>query len=443
MPLSNKGVYSMINAKGGGIEHLIKVLYKARDTLVSAQHNKTIQTDDENEDHIKELMEVRALYRTRKGYRIHPKLSQFVNYFLETETSQYINTQFAERLEEIEQLSKDYLDYKLAQHSKREMESLDILESVVYELITDIEESCQRLRNRIENDFGYGKNLNQKFRENQQAIDQAGKLSDGLKAFTFLRLTEIASENINLNELLCHELAEGISRSQIELTHIIARLRELMMRYRARIQDRDLVSYFNQFLESESSWEFNLDFYMDSNNDDFECAKFNLVTPLVLSSVPDIDDDDSDSELTSITESMLSRSTHERTVKDLGINEPKVVDDEKEVIVEITDNIEQHCDEFLELVVRKQQTISAIAYYEDNKGFDGENTGLLDCEKDIWLFALLSYLQSMLKEKRERIHLDIIGEQSYLSENEKYGYGNLHIEDINVRLRKHVQRTNN
>ncbi|MDK9789998.1 hypothetical protein [Vibrio sp. D431a] len=419
-------------SKHGGVEHLLKLLDSGKDVLVKAYVEGTVTEDFNNAGRIAKLCEGRALIRTARGYRVHPKLEGFFNYFLETEASQYLNTQHAERIPEISELCDRYLELKLKGSNKKlQDDTFDLLEAVVYELIMDLTESCRRLRARVEDDFGYGKTLHQKRLENEKAVLQAERLVKGLKSFSFRLLAEFASDCTEINSLLCGELYTAIRRCQADLEVTMERLRALMLKYREREKDRDLISSFDKFLDQEHEWVVDLDSYFPDEKDLEEQAllqKFHVAEGLELASCPDIDDCDQDDDLTSITEAMLTSSNSEREVKELKISEALEFSeevDEREVELE---EIESHCDNLFTKVFETESSMSAVDYYNSIESLNSDMP--LQCDLDVWLFGVMSFYGAMTSENKETFICEGVGERTYKPDGFTESYGNTHIEDV-------------
>ncbi|WP_253820217.1 hypothetical protein [Vibrio campbellii] len=247
-------IRSQSNGKHGGVGHMLRLISQANNTLAQIFENGTVRETHENANDLRKLKEARVVIVTSRGYRVHPKMEALMNYFLETEASSFLGTQHAERIPEMQDLALEYLEAKLNGKREQETDRFNTLEGVVYEITMDLQESCRRLRSRISYDFGYGNTLVQKQKENQLAIDQAEKLVSGMKAFSFKLLSDIAGENSELNTLFCVEMHHAIRGCQQELGSILNQLRALMMKYRNRERDKDLINAFDRFIDQEPHW---------------------------------------------------------------------------------------------------------------------------------------------------------------------------------------------
>lgn len=421
-------------SKHGGVDHLLSLINTGRDILTKAYVDGSVTEDFNNSVRIAKLCEARALIRTARGYRVHPKLAGFFNYFLETETSQYLDTQHAERIPEIKDLCERYLDLKLKGSNKSlQDDTFDLIEAVVYEVIMELEESCRRLRARVEDDFGYGKTLAQKRSENEKAVSQAERLVKGLKSFSFQLMADFASDCTELNSLLCGELHPAIRRCQGDLEITMERLRALMLKYREREKDRDLISSFDRFLDQELEWTVDVDEFIPSDDDIEKQAllqKFHSVDALELSSQPDIDDYEQDDLITEVVENIFKSSGAEREVKELTLSDAMDYEDvvsEQEIEVDVLDI---HCDAFFAKVFESEKTMSALDYYNSDEALDCENP--LHCDKDVWLFGVMTYYGSMMTNDKQDFSCEAVGGHTYTPEGFLESYGNKHLEDILV-----------
>ncbi|CAH7421341.1 conserved hypothetical protein [Vibrio chagasii] len=423
------------DGKHGGLAHLLSLIGGSKKTLIDVFESGTVRENHENAGDLAKLKEARAVIATARGYRVHPKLAGFINYFLETETSQFLGTQHAERIGEIRELSERYLDLKLKVGSKQqEVETFDVLESVVYEITMDLQESCRRLLNRVNYDFGYGKTLAQKKAENQIAIDQSERLAAGLKAFSFRLLADIASDNQDLNTLLCQEMHPAIRSCQQDLESVLAQLRKLMVQYRAREKDKDLVSSFDRYFEQNTTWSFDNDEVLPSPEVKGHSGENSLwlSTTLNLESLPDLDDDMQDDELSELASKVTSAKDVKEELPELEIAEDRIYSLNEEVQELASVDIDTYCDDFFTSVFRADGELDAMSYYENVGDTPLEGVEPLTCHTDVWLFAVMNYHTSMLPAERRFFTCKPVGELAYKPEDFKTGFGNLHVENIYV-----------
>ncbi|NWJ65006.1 hypothetical protein HX770_11580 [Vibrio parahaemolyticus] len=423
------------DGKHGGVGHMLRLISQAKDTLTAVFENGTIQETHENANDLRKLKEARVVIVTSRGYRVHPKMEALMNYFLETEASSFLGTQHAERIPEIRDLAQEYLEAKLKGKRGQEAERFNTLEGVVYEITMDLEESCRRLRNRINYDFGYGRTLAYKLKENQVAINQAEKLVSGMKAFTYKLLLDIASDDVALNALLCFEMHRAINSCQQELSSILSQLRILMMKYRSRERDKDLISAFDRYLDEEPYWIPSEEVILpDEIAKQIGEPKFWLSKPLELAHYPNTDDPNQESELSDIVDKITTGPAPEREKPDLKPAEIREfrLDVETRELIDV--DIDSHCDSFFAGVYTadRRSKVSALDYYRQINKELPDDLDILTCAEDVWLFSILNYHSSMLPEDRKDFVVDPIGAYTYGEDDSDFAYGNLHLEDVSI-----------
>ncbi|HDY7472972.1 TPA: hypothetical protein RQJ49_002369 [Vibrio vulnificus] len=423
------------NGKHGGVNHMLRLISQAKDTLTHVFENGTIRETHENANDLRKLKEARVVIVTSRGYRVHPKMEALMNYFLETEASSFLGTQHAERIPEIQSLTQEYLEAKLNGKREQEADRFNSLEGVVYEITMDLQESCRRLRNRVSYDFGYGHTLTQKQKENQVAIEQAEKLVTGMKAFSFKLLSEMAGDNSELNTLFCAEMHSAIRSCQQELGSILIQLRALMLKYRNRERDKDLINAFDRFIDQEPHWTPSDDLILPD-----EVAKhdgipmFWLSEPIQFAHHPNPDDLDQEPELADIVEKITTQPSEQEDLPVVEEAERRKLTLDVEIQELIEADIDSHCDSFFaEAFIGKGKTsISALEYYEKINNDLPEDLDPLTCAKDVWLFSVLNFHSSMLPEDSKGFTVEPIGSYTYLAKGSNIGYGNLHLEDVSI-----------
>lgn len=428
-------ISSQSNGKHGGVGHMLRLISQAKNTLTQVFENGTIRETHENANDLRKLKEARVVIVTSRGYRVHPKMESLMNYFLETEVSWFLGTQHAERIPEIQGLAQEYLEAKLNGKREQEADRFNNLEGVAYEITLDLQESCRRLRNRISYDFGYGNTLIQKHKENQVAIEQAEKLVSGMKAFSFKLLSDMAGDNSELNTLFCVEMHHAIRSCQQELGSILIQLRALMMKYRNRERDKDLINAFDRFIDEEPHWTPDEEVILpDGMAKHGGIPEFWLSEPIEFAHHPNPEDMDQEPGLADIVDKITVQPDEQE-------DQPVIVEAERREFtldVEIQElieaDIDSHCDTFFTEVFMAQGKlkVSALDYYEHIHDERPEDLEPLICAKDVWLFSLLNFHSSMLPQDRKDFVIEPIGTHTYYAEGSKIGYGNLHLEDVSI-----------
>ena len=428
-------ISSQHNGKHGGVGHMLRLISQAQDTLTQVFENGTIRETHDNTNDLRKLKEARVVIVTSRGYRVHPKMEALMNYFLETEASSFLGTQHAERIPEIQSLAQEYLEAKLNGKREQEADKFNTLEGVVYEITMDLQESCRRLRNRISYDFGYGNTLVQKQKENQVAIEQAEKLVGGMKAYSFKLLSDMAGENSELNALFCVEMHKAIHSCQQEVASILNKLRALMLKYRNRERDKDLMNAFDRFIDQDPHWTPNEDVILPDEMTKYAGVPAFWLSELIeFSHYPNSDDMDQESVLAEIVEKITAQPTEKEDLPIILEAERRefALDVEIQELIEV--DIDSHCDTFFANVFlgKGKTKVSALEYYEQINGDLPKDLDQLTCAKDVWLFSVLNFHNSMLPEDSKGFIVEPIGSYTYLAKGSNIGYGNLHLDDVSI-----------
>ena len=422
-----------VTAKHGGVGHMLRLISQAKETLTEVFENGPIRETFENANDLRKLKEARVVIVTSRGYRVHPKMASLMNYFLETEESLFLGTQHAERIPEIRSLSDQYLEAKLRGKEVQEAEIFNTLEGVVYEITMDLQESCRRLRSRISYEFGYGKTLAHKRKENQVAIEQAEKLVKGMKAFSFKLLADIAGDNTDLNTLLCVEMNGAIRDCQQELGSILVLLRALMMKYRNKERDKDLINSFDRFFDLEPNWLPNDEDVLPDKLATREGeAMFWLSEPLEFAHCPDPSDPEQEEDLADIVDKITSQPSELDVLPVIKEAERRDFSLDVEIRELIEADIDSHCDSLFTsaFISKSGKEVSALEYFASVKNELSDALEPLNCAEDVWLFSVINFHVSMLPEDRKDFVVRPIGAHSFQTKDGNVGYGNLHLEDV-------------
>jgi hypothetical protein len=426
---------SQNTGKHGGVGHMLRLISQAKETLTQVFESGTIRETDDNANDLRKLKEARVVIVTNRGYRVHPKMEALMNYFLETEASSFLGTQHADRIPEMQGLAQEYLEAKLNGKRVPEAERFNTLEGVVYEITMDLKESCRRLRNRISYDFGYGNTLIQKQKENQVAIGQAEKLVSGMKAFSFKLQSDISGDKYELNSLFCVEMHDAIRSSQQELGSILNQLRALMMKYRNRERDKDLINAFDRFIDEEPHWTPDEEVMLPN-----EMAKYGgipalwISKPIEFAHHPNPEDMDQEQELADIVEKITEQSVEQEELHIIEEAEHREFTLDVEIQELIEADIDSHCDTFFTeaFMAQRKSKVFALDYYKHIQDELPEDLEPLTCAKDVWLFSVLNFHSSMLPQDRKDFVIEPIGTHTYYAEGSNIGYGNLHLEDVSI-----------
>ncbi len=424
------------STKLGGVGHMLGLIGRAKDTLVDVYENGPIHETNENSADLRKLKEARLVIVTGRGYRVHPKMAALMNYYLETEASSFLGTQHAERIPEIRYLVDQYLDNRMRGIGNQADAAFNTLEGVVYEITMDLQESCARLRSRVNHDFGYSKTLIQKQRENQVAIEQAEKLVKGMKAFSFSMLADIAGDHAELNTLLCVEMYRAIWQCQKDLAVILDNLSALMMRYRVRLRDKDLIHAFDRYLELVPNWDLSgLPALPDGSSGVDGYPAIWLSEQLKLSSNIDPTKVEIEESLAEVVRKVAS--SHKGDVEHVPavtLAEPREFDiDTIEVELEVNE-LEVHCDNlFTKVYIGEYPSgVTAKTYFDSPEL--GQDLPSLSCDLDVWLFSVLNYHTSMSQADQADFTVNALGDYAHVTQGD-HGYGNFHLDDVFVEAR--------
>ncbi|ANO35477.1 hypothetical protein A6E01_19890 (plasmid) [Vibrio breoganii] len=414
----------------GGLEELLSLIHASRETLIEAFNNNGVHKSNENSGNITKLLQARALINTRSGYLVNPKLMAFIHYYLETESTRYLDTEYANRIPDIRELAESYLEAKrsLTQRNKRtESNIFNELQGLVYTLITDLIDAKSRLHSRVEQQFGYATSLEEKATENNRALEQATNLVKALKEFSPAVLADIAGGDQRLGELLCLELPQNISDCQADLEITIGKLRLHLMAFRERQKDKRLIQAFDGFFNDEHTFALDIsETFHDIELESSISAEHHLVEPIAVTAFANFHDINIEDDLDRIATNVLTTSIEiqvDRPKAELA--PPQNLNETIEDTTDTGDPIDSFCDDILTSCISEQREILASDYYiEHIKG------GVSDISRDAWLFGLLGYHEDLLEEQAAFILCTPIGDHYYPNNT-----GNIHIVDISVRPR--------
>mgnify|MGYP003704614141 CR=1 FL=1 len=116
-----------------------------------------------------------------------------------------------------------------------------------------IADAIDSLWQRLNSDFGFVSQLNDKIRENDRAQKQIVRLLDGLALIDFDELIELVGSDGSLRKLLISQLQNRLSHHYTSLREVQRRLIELMARFRKQQARSRLMTGMAAFMRGPRS----------------------------------------------------------------------------------------------------------------------------------------------------------------------------------------------
>ena len=236
---------SMGNGVGSGVSELesrllktgaerLALLGKHAERLMQAYTRDDVPLEGLSDGALRKLLAARVLWRPdeQSGVKLSPKVRDLIAEMLADETRRHVNADVAETLELIRTQVDSYREARSKGEHWRQEQQLLRLRQEVDDLNGRFADAIDSLWQRLNSDFGFVSQLNDKIRENDRAQKQIVRLLDGLALIDFDELIELVGSDGSLRKLLISQLQNRLSHHYTSLREVQRRLIELMARFR-------------------------------------------------------------------------------------------------------------------------------------------------------------------------------------------------------------------
>ncbi len=199
---------------------------------------------------LRKLLAARVLWRPdeQSGVKLSPKVRDLIAEMLADETRRHVNADVAETLELIRTQVDSYREARSKGEHWRQEQQLLRLRQEVDGLNGRFADAIDSLWQRLNSDFGFVSQLNDKIRENDRAQKQIVRLLDGLALIDFDELIALVGSDGSLRKLLISQLQNRLSHHYTSLREVQRRLIELMARFRKQQARSRLMTGMAAFL---------------------------------------------------------------------------------------------------------------------------------------------------------------------------------------------------
>ena len=228
----------------------LALLGKHADVLMQAYTRDEVPLESLSDSALRKLLAARILWRPdeQSGVKLAPKVRELIAEMLADETRRHVNADVAETLELIRALVHSYREARSRGEHWRLEQQLMRLRQEVDDLNGRFADAIDSLWQRLNSDFGFVSQLNDKIRENDRAQKQIARLLDGLALIDFDELIELVGSDGSLRKLLISQLQQQLSNHYTGLREVQRRLIELMARFRKQQARSRLISGMAAFM---------------------------------------------------------------------------------------------------------------------------------------------------------------------------------------------------
>nr|WP_284041533.1 hypothetical protein [Halomonas olivaria] len=228
----------------------LALLGRHADVLMQGYTRDEVPLDNLSDSALRKLLAARLLWRPdeQSGVKLAPKVRELIAEMLSDETRRHVNADVAETLELIRSLVHSYREARSRGEHWRQAQQLLRLRQEVDDLNGRFADAIDSLWQRLNSDFGFVSQLNDKIRENDRAQKQIARLLDGLALIDFDELIELVGSDGSLRKLLISQLQQQLSHHYTSLREVQRRLIELMARFRKQQARSRLVSGMVAFM---------------------------------------------------------------------------------------------------------------------------------------------------------------------------------------------------
>jgi len=194
----------MGNGVGSGVSELesrllktgaerLALLGKHAERLMQAYTRDDVPLEGLSDGALRKLLAARVLWRPdeQSGVKLSPKVRDLIAEMLADETRRHVNADVAETLELIRTQVDSYREARSKGEHWRQEQQLLRLRQEVDDLNGRFADAIDSLWQRLNSDFGFVSQLNDKIRENDRAQKQIVRLLDGLALIDFDELIEL------------------------------------------------------------------------------------------------------------------------------------------------------------------------------------------------------------------------------------------------------------
>ncbi|GGE69716.1 hypothetical protein GCM10011533_22560 [Streptosporangium jomthongense] len=372
-------------------EHLIRTL---------KQHRLILSIGDE-EPHLKKV------------------LAQFLGHITESDRRRWANQHIDKLWEELAELFDQYKQAKIKVAIADQERLEDEIKEALSGLIEDIRIATEAFSAYINSGFSYITDLELRIRENERAIERAGRLITLFDSFNILELRDHAGNDSFLKRLLLKYLPVTLEEGRSNLSYALNQLRKLLVRLR---EDQRL----NKMIWSlEAHYLRNPGFIPSIDDLDLEgCpVALNSVEPFILAAVPDVYDPADEDELIEI----VAKARDPLANGDLEApKSPPAIDSvefdvDGEVVEEEEDPVEALVDSLLAFILEGELGASELVATEVLAASG------LTVDVPTWLATLAAEIDSLPRENQAAIEID------YSAEPDPLYPDNLYIHDLTLR----------
>lgn len=232
-----------------GAERLT-LLGKHAERLMQGYTRDDVPLEGLSDGALRKLLAARVLWRPdeQSGVKLSPKVRDLIAEMLADETRRHVNADVAETLELVRSLVDSYREARSRGEHWRQEQQLLRLRQEVDDLNGRFADAIDSLWQRLNSDFGFVSQLNDKIRENDRAQKQIVRLLDGLALIDFDELIELVGSDGSLRKLLISQLQQRLSHHYTSLREVQRRLIELMARFRKQQARSRLISGMVAFM---------------------------------------------------------------------------------------------------------------------------------------------------------------------------------------------------
>jgi hypothetical protein len=413
-------------AKADDAQSALVALARHADLILDAHLNNAnrIRETRENQSILESLERHRLVWRYRdddddSGPNLNKELVHLLAHITRAQRRRWASERIHELWSDLQELFEDYREAKrLAAYTDKDRLESSIAEHVNM-LIEDIRSANEAYSSYLDGGYMYVTDLDLRIRENEKAIDRAGKLNALFDSFNINELAEQAGTDTFLRRLLLKHLPATLEEGRKNLASSISRLSVMLVRMREDQRLSRMVGGFEQQFVNNPGYVPSI---ADINLDNCP-ARINLTSEFRVASHPDVYEAADESDMVALAEVA-------RTERDVKISDPLEAYRAEGIItndllsadeVDEDDPTDSLAEELILHVIdgglgdKEIRALSVLA-----------SSGLL-IDEEGWLYALEGTINALHPDDRRCLHL------SYCYHPHTTYRDNIHIHDMILR----------
>ena len=336
---------------------------------------------------MRKLVEARVIYQPdeTRGFVLRPQVSDLIASMVADENRRHVNAEVGDKLATIRLRVRTFREAQRSGDTVKAAQQLQLLTSEVHDMAGQFGEAIDSLWHRLNSNFGFVSSLTDKIHENERAQKQISRLLEGLNRVDFDELIGLGEGNVQLRKLLVSQLQRQLSAHHSSLLEVQKRLVQLMVRFREQQARSLLIENMAAYLREHISFRVG-----DYAHRSQVPALVNQAPAIIPAAAIALDRERSRQQVAALMSELdvTAPQPQQPSASRGDITLPA----EQSMVESRQQQLKADVEQFMVAVVDAGRPLSALDYW----GSEG-----LTWDPEVWLFQVLSELQSLPREQQQ------------------------------------------